>query len=114
MRDVPVAMASLALQVWWHKGFASAVDVVRYSPDGRRLAAAGHDKVVEVYGITAAGLRRCGAALGSAYGTVLSLHAHTGWDWGSVKRCHPAGCGWHALLHRTDTGASLQVWWHQL
>ncbi|WIA35025.1 hypothetical protein OEZ86_003516 [Tetradesmus obliquus] len=45
-------------QVWWHQGFSSAVDVLRYSPDGSRLAAAGHDKVVEVYDITPDGLRR--------------------------------------------------------
>jgi WD40 repeat protein len=46
------------VQVWWHHGFTAAVDVLRYSPDGRRLAAAGHDKVVEVYDITPSGLRR--------------------------------------------------------
>jgi hypothetical protein len=56
------------LQVWWHKGFSAAVDVVRYSPDGTRLAAAGHDQVVEVYDITAAGLRR--------YERMLTLQTH--------------------------------------
>jgi hypothetical protein len=29
----------LDVQVWWHHGFTAAVDVLRYSPDGRRSAA---------------------------------------------------------------------------
>lgn len=45
-------------QVFWRKAFSTAVDVVRYSPDGRRLAAAGHDKVIDVFSVTSEGLRR--------------------------------------------------------
>jgi hypothetical protein len=58
LTTISLCCCRLAVQVWWHQAFSTAVDVLRYSPDGSRLAAAGHDKVVEVYDITPGGLRR--------------------------------------------------------
>ena len=48
-------------ELFWTRTFTSAVDVVRFSPDGRLLAAGSHDAAVDVFDVSRGGARvsRC-------------------------------------------------------
>ena len=86
-----IERTSVHVQVCVHKHAAEAMSAVKYSPDGRRLAAGSHDNIIYIYSTTDTYelLRRCSGH--SSYLTHL--------DWSADGVVLQSNCGAYEVLY---------------